>query len=257
MEFWKALFLGFVQGATEFLPVSSSGHLIAAHTVLDVHQELSFDVSLHVATLAAVLIYFARDLLRLVRSPELWPVGWRVLVGTIPAGLIGYAFREWRENVPPWFVVGGWLISASYLLLTAGRHGERTYSRIPLDRAFFIGGSQGIAAVLPGFSRSGASIASGLWLGLDRDQAFRFSFLLAIPVMLGAGVVEGRKLLHGEAAMVPGGWLAIGLAMLAAFAVGLAAIHLLARAVTGNKFHRFGWYNLAAAIAFAIFLATR
>jgi undecaprenyl-diphosphatase len=149
---------------------------------------------------------------------------------------------------------GRLLISATYLLLSRGREGTLRYPQIPLWRAFLIGASQGIAAAIPGFSRSGASIASGLWLGLERREAFRFSFLLAIPVMLGAGLVEGRKLFGHGAVEIPGGFGALALAMAAAFAVGLVAIHLLSRAVASNHFHRFGWYNLTAAVAFAIYL---
>ncbi len=252
----KALLLGVIQGLSEFLPISSSGHLIAFEEILRFKTPLAFDVSLHLATLAAVLIYFGAYLIHLARSRERWPVLLRVVLGTVPAGLIGFLIHDFRESISPWFVVVGWLVSAAYLLLSAGREGKGRFPEVSLPRAFLIGGSQGIAAALPGFSRSGASIASGLWLGLERREAFRFSFLLAIPVMLGAGIVEGRKLFGHGAVEVPGGWPAIALAMAAAFVVGLAAIHLLNRAVTGNHFHRFGWYNLSAAAAFALYLAT-
>ncbi len=253
----KAILLGVVQGATEFLPISSSGHLIAAKEVFDFKAALSFDVALHVATLAAVLLYFCRYILELFKTPQWKAVAWRVLLGTLPAGAIGFAFRSWREDISPWFVVGGWLVSATYLILTAGRQGRSSTSEISKLRAILIGATQGIAAIFPGFSRSGASIASGLWLGLERKEAFRFSFLLAIPVMLGAGLVEGRELVGGGGGEIPGGWPALVLSMAAAFLVGLAAIYILFRAVVKNHFHRFGWYNLCAAVAFAIYLATR
>ena len=253
----KALVLGVVQGMTEFLPVSSSGHLIAVERILGFETPLAFDVSLHVATLAAILIYFCGQLLALARSPERWPVLRLVVVGTIPAGLIGVLVARLRQEPSPWLVVAGWLISATYLLLSKGREGTRRFPELSLGRAFLIGGSQGIAAAIPGFSRSGASIASGLWLGLERREAFRFSFLLAIPVMLGAGLVEGRKLFGHGAVEVPGGSPALALAMAAAFVVGLGAIYLLDRVVTSNRFHRFGWYNLSAAAGFAIYLLAR
>ena len=253
----KAVVLGFVQGATEFLPVSSSGHLIALKQIFRFDADLAFDVCLHIATLVAVFIYFGRELVRLARSADAWPIAVRVIVGTIPAGLIGWAIEKQREHTPSWFVVVGWAISATYLFLTANRGGSGTYARLTLFRAFLIGGSQGIAAALPGFSRSGISISSGLWLGLERKQAFAFSFLLAIPVILGAGLVDGLKLFRGEASPVPGGWPALAAAMVAAFAVGLVAIHVVYRAVVGNRFHRFGLYNLTAGVLFAIYLATR
>ena len=252
----KALILGVVQGLTEFLPVSSSGHLIAMEKLLGFEAPLPFDVSLHVATLAAVLLYFGRYIVKVLRTPEARPLALRVLVGTIPAGIMGYAAHDFREHIPVWVVVAGWLCSGTYLLLTGRREGTCDASRTSLPNALLIGGSQGIAAVLPGFSRSGASIASGLWLGLKREEAFRFSFLLAIPVMLGAGLVEGRKLFGHGAVEVPGGWPALVLAMAAAFLVGMLAIHILYRAVVGKNFHRFGWYNLSAAVLFAIYLFT-
>jgi len=255
-EFLEAVCLGVLQGASEFLPISSSGHLIAMKTVLGYEAPTAFDVALHLPTLLAVLIYFGRDIFRLAASPFRWQVFWRIGLGTVPAAAIGLAFRSWRENVSPWVVVVGWCLSSVYLLLSRNREGEWTHPRFPLARAFLVGGTQGIAAVIPGFSRSGASIASGLWLGLRREEAFRFSFLLAIPVMLGAGIVEGRHVLGGGVS-VPGGWPALCGALGAALVVGLLAIHLLARAVTSDRFHRFGWYNLFAALAFTIYLTTR
>ena len=252
----KAIVLGVVQGVTEFLPISSSGHLIALKEIFRYEAPLAFDVSLHLATLLAVLIFFARRLVILARSPEAWPIFLRVVIGTIPAGMIGYAIEKQREHISSWFVVAGWLVSALYLQFTTGRGGDGAHPKMSLGQAFLIGGSQGYAAALPGFSRSGISISSGLWMGLDRGQAFEFSFLLAIPVMLGAGVMEGRKLLQ-DPVVIPGGMPALAASMGAAFLVGLAAIYLLRRAVIGNRFHRFGYYNLAAAILFAIYLLTR
>ena len=255
-EFVKAIILGAIQGATEFLPVSSSGHLMAAERVLGFEAHvLPFEVALHLATLGAVFIYFARYLWNLLRSSDRWPIGLRVVIGTIPAGIIGMAFEKYRDELSLWVVVVGWLLSGTYLLLTR-REGISTAVNTSLPNSFLIGGSQGIAAVIPGFSRSGASIASGLWLGLKREEAFRFSFLLAIPVILGAGLVEGRKLFGHGAVEIPGGWPALAAAMLVAFAVGLLAIHILFKAVTGRHFHRFGWYNLSAAALFAIYLLT-
>jgi undecaprenyl-diphosphatase len=254
-EFFEAVVLGVVQGASEFLPISSSGHLIAMKAVLDYRAPLAFDVALHLATLLAVLIYFGPDIVRLARSPLRWPVCWRITLGTVPAAALALAFRAWRENVSPWVVVVGWSLSSAYLLLSRNREGAWSHPNFPLARAFLVGGSQGIAAIIPGFSRSGSSIASGLWLGLRREEAFRFSFLLAIPVMLGAGIVEGRHVLGGGVA-VPGGWPALCGALASALVVGLFAIHLLARAVASERFHRFGWYNLFAAAAFATYLVT-
>ncbi len=254
-EIAKAALLGAIQGLTEFLPVSSSGHLIAAKTIAGYEASLAFDVFLHLATLLAVIIYFRRDLWSIARSADLVPVGLRIALGTLPAVALALAFHSWRERIDPWFVVLGWSISAVYLNLTRGRDGSWRHRELPVLRALLVGGTQGLAAILPGLSRSGCSIASGLWLGLRRGEAARFSFLLSIPIMAGAGIMEGKKLVGAEIAGVPGGWSALTVAFAAAFLTGMAAIFLLLRVVAGNRFHRFGWYNLGAASAFALYLA--
>ncbi len=254
IDILKAVALGLVQGATEFLPVSSSGHLIAAQTILGFEAPLAFDVALHLATLVAMLFYFGRYLLQVFRTPRWRALTLRLVLGNIPAVLIALAFYAWRGDISPWFVVVGWSVSSAYLLLSAGREGRRQFLVLPLPTVMVIGATQGIAAALPGFSRSGASITSGLWLGLSREEAFRGSFLLAIPVTAGAVLFEGRHLLDGSETAVPGGALALAVAMGTAFVVGLMAIHILRRAVVSRYFHRFGWYNLLAAVGFAAYL---
>ena len=259
-ELWKLVALGAIQGLTEFLPVSSSAHLLAAQEVFGLEsgeKALAFDAALHLATVLAVLVYFHRDLWRIARSPERWGVLTRIVLGTIPAAALALAFREARQGASPWLAVLGWTISAVYLQLTRGRDGRFEHAQLPLWRAAAIGATQGFAAVIPGLSRSGLSISSGLWLGLKRPEAARFSFLLAIPITLGAGLVEGRKLLQGNALSEVGGWGPLIASLLVAFVVGLAAVHLLFRAVRGDRFHRFGWYNLSAALAFSLYLLLR
>ncbi len=257
IDILKAIVLGLIQGLTEFLPVSSSGHLIAAKEVFGFNAPLAFDVILHVATLAAVLVYFGRYFMRLALSDSRWAILLRILAGTIPAALIALAFYAWREDISPWVVVIGWSVSATYLLLSAHLGGDKDYIALPVTHPILIGALQGIAAVLPGFSRSGASITSGMWLGLKREEAFRFSFLLAAPLMFGAGLFEGRDLLDSTQNAVPGGWPALLAGSIVAFVVGLIAIHVLFKLVVSKHFHRFGWYNLAMAVIFAVYLILR
>jgi len=255
-EVIKAVLLGIVQGVTEFLPISSSAHLLALEQMLDFHLEgVAFDVSVHVATLLAVVLYFRAEILRILRGPDLWPVALRIVIGSVPVGLVGFLLASFRENIPVWFAVGGWAFSATYLLLSRGRGGSGAYNSISLLRTLGIGIAQSLS-IFPGVSRSGSTIASGLWLGLGREEAARFSFLLAIPAMLGAGAHEGLKLVKCPE-LLAGLWLLAIAGMIAALAVGLLAIHLLLRAVRGNHFHRFGWYNLAAAVFFAAYLILR
>jgi undecaprenyl-diphosphatase len=250
---WKSAILGVVQGLTEFLPISSSGHLIAFKEALAFEEgSLVFDVALHVATLGAVVLYFRKDLWSLVRHPRGRIVA-LVVVATIPGAVLGAAIGRWRAGIDPWWVVAGWTFSATYLLASRGRGGEGAYRELPLARGLAIGMAQALA-IFPGVSRSGASITSGLWLGLERDAACRFSFLISIPLIAGAGAKKALDLTTGELEEL-GGPLLLGMAC--AFAVGLAAIHLLIGLVRQGKIHRFGWYNLTAALVFAAFLLAR
>lgn len=254
-EVWKGAVLGIVQGLTEFLPVSSSGHLIAFKEVLGFQEaDLTFDVALHVATLAAVLFYFAPDIRSLLTHPRRVTLLAILAVGTVPAVALGLALGEWRDSPSPWFVVGGWTFSATYLLLSRGRGGSTSHDEVRWRQGIGIGCAQALA-LFPGVSRAGSSITCGLWLGLSREAAARFSFLLSIPAIAGAGSKKGYDLYRsGQLGQegVFGTPLLVGMAC--AFVVGLVAIYLLMRVLRGNHFHRFGWYNLAAAIAFATFL---
>jgi len=252
----KAVILAIVQGITEFLPVSSSAHLLALEEALDFHLEgVAFDVSVHLATLLAVLLYFRGEIIDIVRTGKSWPVLARVALATVPVVAVGFLLKSFRENISPWFAVGGWTFSGIYLLLTRGRAGSQRYADISLVRALGIGAAESIS-ILPGVSRSGSTIAAGLWLGLTREDAARFSFLLAIPAILGAGLLEGMKLskpheISGDL------WLLCAIAMPVSFVVGLLAIHVLLKAVRSNLFSSFGWYNLAAAAVFCTYLAVR
>jgi undecaprenyl-diphosphatase len=244
---FQALVMGIVQGLTEFLPVSSSGHLIAVPAILGWHDpfidSLAFTVMLHMGTLVALLVYFRKDWLRLVpaglaairdRSLREDPdrrLAWLLAVATVPAVIAGLAlndaiegaFREAR-------LVAVTLVIGAAILWLAERWGTRTkgIDGVTFPVAFGIGAAQAVALV-PGISRSGISISAGLFAGLDRESAARFSFLMATPITAGAGLYEVRKLIAGQASVtaVPVAALAIG--MLAALVAGLAAIAFLLR----------------------------
>lgn len=253
---WKSIFLGLVQGVTEFLPISSSGHLIAAKEVLQCEEAgLAFDVSLHLATLLAVVIYFRREILQIIWQANRWKIFLLVILATIPGAALGAVLGEWREHLQPVWVVVGWMFSATYLLFTRGKNGTQGYAAMPLGKGLLIGSAQALA-IFPGVSRSGSSIASALWLGLEQDAACRFSFLISIPLIAGAGLEEGIKLSKAELEHM-GGWGPLIAGMAFAFTVGILAIHLLLKAVRRNRIHLFGWYNLAAAVFFGFFLLLR
>jgi undecaprenyl-diphosphatase len=242
----QAIVMGVVQGLTEFLPVSSSGHLIIVPTLLGWHDpfitSLSFSVMLHIGTLAALLIYFRADWLRLIpaglatvrdRSFDGDPdrrLAWLLVVATIPALLIGVVLGDAIESrfrqigfVALMLVVGG------AILWLAERNGSRRLLAVDLTfpRALGIGLAQAIA-LFPGISRSGISISAGLFTGLNRESAARFSFLMATPVTAAAASYEGLKVLGGNGGVaVQVGPLLAGLAT--SFAFGILAIAVLLR----------------------------
>lgn len=255
-EIVKAAILGIVQGITEFLPISSSAHLLALREVLDFHLEgVAFDVSLHLATLLAVLLYFRGEIADLFRSDRFWPVILRVTLATLPVGAAGFLLASFREDISSWFAVGGWTFSSIYLLASRGRGGQAVYRTLSIPRAVAVGLAQALS-IFPGVSRSGSTIAAGLWLGLTRESAARFSFLLAIPAMMGAGLHEALKLAK-EPEVPSEFWALCATGAPIALIVGLFAIHALLRVVRGDGFYRFGYYNLAAAALFAVFLVAR
>ena len=261
---FQALVMGIVQGLTEFLPVSSSGHLIVVPFLAGWDDafltSLAFSVMLHLGTLVALLIYFRADWLRLVpaglaaardrsfHGDDDRKLAWLLVASTIPAALVGLLFNDLIENsfrqvglVAVALVVGG------LILLTADRFGakSRAIEDITFPIAIGIGVAQALALV-PGISRSGISIAAGRLVGMDRESAARFAFLMATPITAGAGLFEARKLLAGEGgvdvAIVP---LVVG--MVAALVSGLVAIHFMLSFLRRQSLDVFVWYRFALA----------
>lgn len=195
MTLWEAIVLGAVQGLTEFLPVSSSGHLVIFQHIFNAAQEpLTFDVLVHLGTLVAVFVAFWSDIVAILRKP-LNKLTYLILVGCIPAGLAGYLLAPQIESAfESLLVVGLGLLFTGFILkfseyLSLNMFNLKGIEETTYGNAIFIGVMQALA-ILPGISRSGSTIAGGLLAGLDRELAARFSFLLSIPVILGAAVFE-------------------------------------------------------------------
>lgn len=250
MSAWEAIILGVVQGLTEFLPVSSSAHLVLVPWALGWPDPgLTFDVTVHLGTLLSLLLYFGKDLAHLGRRLLMGaPDGRRLLsaliVGTIPGAAAGYFAKGFFEGLfarPDW--VGVFLLGTAALLALAERAGRRSRSLATLGapEALCIGAAQAVA-IAPGISRSGATIAVGLLLGFTREAAARFSFLLAIPIILGAGAYEFLGLEHAGPAPIAWGSLLIG--FFAAFAAGYAAIGGLLRYLKTRSLYPFALYCL-------------
>jgi undecaprenyl-diphosphatase len=254
----------YIQALTEFLPVSSSGHLIIVPYLFGWTDpfitSLAFSVMLHMATLLALLIYFRADWLRLIpaglaaiRDRSLQDdldrrLAWLLVVATIPAVIAGIALNDFIESrVREAQLVAVMLVIGAGILWIADRTSTRSkdVAEVTFPAALSIGVAQAFA-LIPGISRAGISISAGLFLGLTREAAARFSFLMATPVIAGAGIWEARKLLTGEAGVaVAVGPLVIGL--VAALVSGLFAISALLRFLRSNSMTVFVVYRIALA----------
>jgi undecaprenyl-diphosphatase len=268
LELFEAIFLGVVQGLTEFLPVSSSGHLLLAQYFLGVDQErfgLPFDAAIHSGTVLAVVSFFWQDLLGMARAfvrslprpdfsdPEV-RLAYLVLVATVPAALTGFFFEDFfaTEMRSPWVVVFNLvLVGTLFLVAEAVGRMNRDASKLGALGALAVGLAQA-SALVPGVSRSGATITVGLFLGLRREQAARFSFLMSVPITaaaaglslsdaVGAGMDahEGVLFLAGSATSA---------------VVGYLAIKFLLRFLANHSLKVFAYYRfgLAALVAVAL-----
>ncbi len=269
----QALVMGIVQGLTEFLPISSSGHLIIVPYLFGWDDtfinSLAFSVALHAGTLAALLIYFREDWLRLVpaglatirdRSLRGEPdrrLAWLIVIATVPAAIAGVILNDPIENaIRQPGLVAVMMVAGAAILWVADHWGSRTKSeaQLSMPAAFGIGAAQALALV-PGVSRSGISISAALFAGLTRADAARFSFLMATPITALAVAYEAYKLAKGEAG-VPVEVAPLVVGVVTSFVFGVLAIAGLLRYVRTRSFNIFVAYRLVvAAVVVAAFLA--
>ena len=244
MDFIYAIILGIVQGLTEFLPVSSSGHLAVIGSFLDVAQPgVLFETMLHMGTALAILWFFREKILKLKINDLVL-----IVVGSIPAALIGLLFADQIEGLFSILkLVGIAFLFSSYLNFQTDKHNGRREEMDKLD-AIFIGVMQAVA-ILPGVSRSGATIFAGTKMNLSKTRAAEFSFLLSVPAILGANFVELLRHGDGDFSLILG---IVGLT--AAFLSGLFAINFLLRMLTEQKLKYFSYYLLVAGMLTILFL---
>jgi len=274
----QAALIGLLQGLTEFIPVSSSAHLelapwIAGWETDGLIGSLAFDVFLHLGTLVALLVYFFRDWLRYlgawvasVRERRIGDdpdrrIAWLLIAASIPAGIIGFALEGFIEdsfhgdNDGARLAIAAFLVIGATALYLADRLGSRRreLDGLTAPTALTIGFSQALA-LLPGISRSGATITAGLALGLTREAAARFSFLLATPITLGAGLYGSRRLF--DEPLTGNEWLAIGVGFVVAAVAGLLAIGFLLAWLRRRSVAVFSLYRVAFAAVIVALVVT-
>lgn len=261
MDIIKAVLLGIIQGITEFLPISSSGHLVVFQNLFGLHQpQLLFDIMVHFGTLMAVFLVFREDIVNIVKELYLY-VSNRlkkespktsekssynikllqfIIIATIPTFIIGYLFEKKVEELFSSLKIVGIMLLVTGLLLWLTKRfskDDKDIHKMSFKNALVIGFVQGLA-ILPGISRSGSTIAFGLFQGLEKSLAIRFSFLLSIPAILGAMTLKLGELLHLDySLMIPN---IIG--MIVAFLAGYLSLKFLIRIIMKGNFFYFAYY---------------
>lgn len=266
MTFIQSVILGLVQGVTEFLPISSSGHLILTRVYLGISESMSlpFDVMLHLATLLAILIYYSKDIIELINELRFGGIRSRggkmliaIIVGSIPAGVMGFLWSDWFENAfrNPNNVAYS-LILGSLVFLAADWYERSKDAQEPTQndeedkplgfwKSIFVGFFQA-GALIPGMSRSGLSISGGIFAGLNREEAIRFAFLLGVPTIAGAGLKTILDIQN------PGAFFLdpyIYTGAVVAFVSGLISIKFLVKFLKTNSFNVFVVYRILLALA--------
>jgi undecaprenyl-diphosphatase len=245
---WQGIILGLVQGLTEFLPVSSSGHLRVLEVVTGVRTPGVFvEVALHVATLGSVFVGYGARLWRIIRGalalrPEELRTTGLLLLATIPAGVLGVLFHRQVEEAATSLVLIGIAFLITGCVNWSTRRLTGTRSDASVRGAIAIGFAQSVAALVRGISRSGSTVAAGLWCGLSPAAAAEFSFLLAVPVIGGAALLESRHIESGVAAV---GAVPLAVSFVIAFAAGIWSIRFLVALLRRGRFYAFAPYNWA------------
>ena len=248
MDILNSIILGFIQGITEFLPISSSGHLILARDFLNISNinGLAFDAVLQLATTMAILVYFLKDILLMFSSKKLLSI---LIIATIPAVVLGLFLENFMETVfRSSELVASTLVIGALIMFFADRYNNKktiNKNQLSIKKSFLIGLFQSLA-LIPGMSRSGMTISGGLFNGLSREEATRFSFLLAFPILFGSGI---KKLLdlYNENMLVDFGTPLI-FGSISAFLVGILAIHFLIKFLKTHTMKIFIIYRILLAL---------
>ena len=250
----EVLILAVVQGLTEWLPVSSSGHLVITQTILGLNLPIIFDVMLHVGTLIVVLAVFRKDIVDIIKAvvkrdfeTEEGKLALFIVVGSVPLAIIGFTFYDTIESLFSNLLAVGvaLVITGCVLFFSEKRAGNK---KMGIIDSLLIGLAQGIA-IIPGISRSGVTVSTGLLRKIDKATAFRYSFMLSVPAILGATVMESKDIVIGNIDAVP---LFVGATI--SMIAGYASLKLLQKIVMNQKFHLFAYYCWTAGIVLILFI---
>ncbi len=260
------IILGFIQGIAEFLPISSSAHLIIFRDLFGIGANIgndiamSFDIALHFGTLLAIGIFFFKDFVRMIKKgftkgihDDEGKIMWYIIVATIPAAIMGVLFEDVIENAirSNFILIALALIVMGIVIYVVDKHfkAKKEIKDLTLKDAFLIGCSQ-VFALIPGFSRSGTTIAAGRCLELKREDAAKFSFFLSAPVVLGAVILD----LKDSYASILDNLSIFGVGILVSFVVGILCIKYLMKYLKKHDFNIFMWYRLALGILVIIWM---
>lgn len=251
MKIWEAVVLGIVQGATEFLPISSSGHLLLLEKIGVGEEDLFFNICLHMGTLVAVLIALRKTWVPLVRHPFNRTVG-NILLATLPTVAIALVFKVFAPSLVDGDYLPLGFMLTSVLLFVSEKLKTTKTAVYDTKTSILTGVMQGIA-VLPGVSRSGSTIAVSTLMGVDKTTASEFSFLLSVPIIIGSALFEGIEVFSGGAEAITVGILPLVVGAFTAFLSGLIAIKAFLGFVKKRSLFGFGVYTLVlSAVSFAV-----
>jgi undecaprenyl-diphosphatase len=270
VTFLQSIFLGILQGLTEFLPISSSGHLVLAENLFQIKQAgLYFNVMLHMGTLLALILYFWRDWVRYIkaffRSLRKWDLKndieqrlfYLLVLASIPGALFGALLEKQVQTIfrsTALVLVNLFIIALVFIITEKIAKKQRSLSKIGIKDALIIGFSQ-VLAIIPGISRSGITIVAGMLFGLKREAAARFSFLMATPIIFGAGLVGLNKIIHQGNNST--GWLNMIIGLLSAALIGYLTIKYLLSYLEKHTLNIFAYYRILLVIAVIIYLLNK
>ena len=248
----EAIILGIVQGITEWFPISSSGHLVILQNLLGITEPIIFDVMLHFGSLIVLLIVFWKDLIEILKGLlklDKYYINYVLMLGiaSIPIAVIGLFFNDFIKGIFNSTKVVGVSLLITALVLFLSRYPEKKTKKLTFLNTIFMGIAQALA-ILPGVSRSGSTISLGLIQGIKREEAAKFSFLLAIPAILGANLLELRNISQISNLGT------LFISIITVIIVGYLSLNFLLKLIKKNKFSYFGWYCLVLGLIVIFFL---